>query len=370
MLQMLDRYVPLSGSYPTAYFAGANTGEGFVSAYPSWIREEEFHRVFILKGGSGTGKSSLIKACARAADGVGASVVVLLCSSDPTSADAVILQGKNGRRIAVLDGTAPHTVDPELPGAVGEIVDVGRWWDASMLSFHREEIVLARHEKQRAYHRAYCYLSACREVEEGRKNLLAPCLYREKMEAAVGRILPGETENGEFREEIRYTHALSMRGAYRLNSFAGAERTYAVIDVYGTGSLFLSAVRTCAAERRLPLYISPSPADPRRVQEMYFPHTRVRFRLVSQKDAEDADGDIRFIHMRRFIDSDRLAGCRARLRFADKCEEMLMDGALQALEEAGKAHFCLEEIYKSAMDFRGVEKETQRLCAYVEEALR
>ena len=96
----------------------------------------------------------------------------------------------------------------------------------------------------------------------------------------------------------------------------------------------------------------------------------MRFRLVSQRDTEDADGDIRFIHMRRFIDSDRLAGCRARLRFADKCEEMLMDGALQALEEAGKAHCCLEEIYKSAMDFRGVEKETQRLCAYVEEAVR
>ena len=34
------------------------------------------------------------------------------------------LHGKNGRRIAILDGTAPHMTDPELPGAVGEIVNV------------------------------------------------------------------------------------------------------------------------------------------------------------------------------------------------------------------------------------------------------
>ena len=370
MMQMSDRYVPLSGSYKAAYFAGANTGEGFVSAYPDWIREEECHRVFIIKGGSGTGKSSIIKACAAAAEEVGAGVVLLLCSSDPTSADAVILEGRNGRRIAILDGTAPHTADPELPGAVGEIVDVGRYWDPSTLAYHREEITLARHGKQRAYHRAYRYLAAIREVEDGARSLLASCILREKMYAAVNRILPNTMDDEDFREEIRYTHALSMKGAYRLNTFASAERTYYVTDVYGTGEYFLSAVRECAARRRLAMYISPSPIDPRRMQEICLPHARMRFCLASPKTNRAVEDEGRIINMLRFIDHASLAVCRARLRFANACEEMLTDGALQALRDAGEEHFRLEEIYKSAMDFSGVEAETQRLCVYVREALQ
>lgn len=370
MMQMSDRYVPLSGSYPAAYFAGANTGEGFVCAYPDWIREEECHRVFIIKGGSGTGKSSIIKACADAAEEVGAGVVLLLCSSDPTSADAVILEGKNGRRIAVLDGTSPHTVDPELPGAVGEIVDVGRYWDPSSLAFHREEITLARHGKQRAYHRAYRYLAATREVEDGARSHLTSCILREKMYAAVKRLLPAASAGEDFWEEIRYTHALSMKGAYRLNTFAEAARTYSITDVYGTGEYFLTAVRECAARRRLTMYISPSPIDPRRIQEIYLPQAGMRFCLTSPKTNRVAEDGGRIINMLRFIDHTSLADCRGRLRFANACAEMLTDGALQALQDAGKEHFRLEEIYKSAMDFRGVVAETQRLCTYVREALQ
>ena len=41
---------------------------------------------------------------------------------------------------------------------------------------------------------------------------------------------------------------------------------------------------------------------------------------------------------------------------------MLLDGALDALREAGVCHFALEEIYKSEMDFDGVSRETDRMC--------
>ena len=360
MQPILKRYVPISGSYPHTYFAGANTAQGFVSAYPHWVREEESHRVFYIKGGSGTGKSSMMKQCARAAAQTGAEVTLLLCSSDPTSADGVILRGQNGRRIVILDGTAPHTADPTLPGAVGEIVDVGAGWDVSRLSAAREEICFARRQKQEAYARAYRYLSAYRSVVDGVSALLSECILHDKLRAAAARLLGHFAQGERFSEEIRYTHALSMHGAYGLNTFSAlAEGTCAIVDVYGTGEFFLEALRDQAMDRRLTVHTSPTPACPNRLQALYFPDSKAHFHLVP--DRESGIDAARCIHMHRFIDRSALAARRAKIRFAGKCCEMLFDGALQALSDAGEQHFLLEEIYKGTMDFSVVERRTASL---------
>ncbi|MBE6561981.1 MAG: hypothetical protein E7662_12740, partial [Ruminococcaceae bacterium] len=100
MSDLFNKYTPIRGSYPHTYFAGANTADGFIGAYPAFINERALDRLYILKGGSGTGKSTLIKTCAARAEEAGAEVTLLLCSSDPSSADAIILRKKNGRRIA------------------------------------------------------------------------------------------------------------------------------------------------------------------------------------------------------------------------------------------------------------------------------
>ena len=55
----------------------------------------------------------------------GEDVDFLWCSSDPDSLDGIVLKK---RRIALLDGTAPHVVDPQNPGAVDEILNLGEYW--------------------------------------------------------------------------------------------------------------------------------------------------------------------------------------------------------------------------------------------------
>ena len=147
MKNLLTNMRMLSGLYPETYFAGANTKRGFVSAYPAFIDETVLTRVYVLKGGSGTGKSSLMKKCAERAVANGSSVTMLLCSSDPSSADAVILKGEHGAA-AILDGTAPHITDPLFPGAVSEIVNLGEFWRPDALRNARCEIT-ARESAQR-----------------------------------------------------------------------------------------------------------------------------------------------------------------------------------------------------------------------------
>ena len=44
-----------------AFFLGANTPSGFYSLYDQMLEPEKAQRVFLLKGGAGCGKSSLMR---------------------------------------------------------------------------------------------------------------------------------------------------------------------------------------------------------------------------------------------------------------------------------------------------------------------
>ena len=93
------------------FFAAANSGRGFVSFYGEIFNTDKIKRRFLIKGGPGTGKSTLMRRIAESACRKGEQVCLYRCSSDPSSLDGVIINGE----VAVIDSTAPHTVEPE-PG--------------------------------------------------------------------------------------------------------------------------------------------------------------------------------------------------------------------------------------------------------------
>ncbi len=365
LMRSLNKSVsPLSGMYPETYFAGANTAHGFVSAYPDMIREGDFSRVYILKGGSGTGKSSFMKRCASAAEEAGGKVTLLLCSSDPTSADAVILTGKDGGCTAILDGTAPHMTDPILPGAVGEIVNLGQFWQTDVLVHSRAEIAYYTEQKRAAYQRAYRYLAAYGEITAAARTLLAECILQEKMHAAAERLLASLPRGEQYTAQIRYTCAVSMKGLFRLGTFSAiANKTHILADPYGCAPLFLQEMCRVACGRRCSLLYAPGIGETDTPCELFFPRAGIAVRTVS--DDEQTDG----VNMQRFVDRRALAARRMRLRFAERCRASLMDGALEALTEADAAHFALEEIYKSAMDFSGVRGIGEEIAAQIVQSI-
>lgn len=91
------------------YFLGANSPGGFYSLYHELLPTKQAKAIYILKGGAGCGKSSLMRRVARHAEAVGLDTVSILCSGDPDSLDALILPQ---RGIAIVDGTAPHGTAP------------------------------------------------------------------------------------------------------------------------------------------------------------------------------------------------------------------------------------------------------------------
>lgn len=91
------------------YFLGANSPAGFYSLYDHLLPPEEARAIYILKGGPGCGKSTLMRKIGAWAEEAGLETEYILCSGDPDSLDAVILPGRD---VAIVDGTAPQGVVP------------------------------------------------------------------------------------------------------------------------------------------------------------------------------------------------------------------------------------------------------------------
>ena len=144
------------------YFPGGNTGIGFVNLFDGIIPEWEAESyTYILKGGPGVGKNTLMKRIVSKARGTGRTVEEFCCASDPDSLDAVRIDG-----IVILDGTAPHTIDPTIPGACQEIVNLGHFKNQIEFSKERGRLKSLFDENKSHYSVAYAFLAAAKALKE------------------------------------------------------------------------------------------------------------------------------------------------------------------------------------------------------------
>ncbi len=108
------------GGTPTTgrhLFFGAATPQG-ARDYIMQLTAQLERRIFI-KGRPGSGKSTMLKKLAAAAEKSGVEVQVFHCGFDPGSLDMLIFPQL---RTAIFDSTAPHEYDPERDG--DEILDM------------------------------------------------------------------------------------------------------------------------------------------------------------------------------------------------------------------------------------------------------
>ena len=127
-------------------FLAANSAKGFVSYFKECYSADDGWKAYIIKGGPGTGKSSMMKSLAAYFADKGEWVELCACSSDPDSLDAVIFFD---RKVVIMDGTSPHTVDPSFPGVCETIVNLSDCWDDAKLQEGREALSLLSISKQR-----------------------------------------------------------------------------------------------------------------------------------------------------------------------------------------------------------------------------
>ena len=330
-------------------FAGANSGQGFVSFYDTILSDGCIERIYILKGGPGTGKSRFMREAAERAASLGMSVERYNCSSDPDSLDAVVLGG----RYAILDGTPPHSVDPETVGAREEIINLGAFWDAHKLGESVDKIKELSRGKGESYKKAYRYLSAYKNVRDINSSLVFPAFKEEKAERAVERQFSEIKRGGGYQLSVGMIYSVGIKGKVRYDTYEHfADKVYTIYDFFDTAHLYLRLLVKKAQKTDTPVRISYDPVDLERVNAVFFPNDKKAF-VISSGD-NDLLGDVK-INMKRFVDVAEARNIRNEYRLNSRLAEAFMDSALESLATAGKYHFELENIYVSCMDFGAKE---------------
>ena len=343
------------------YFAAANSAHGFVSWFDDIFAPETLGRTYILKGGSGTGKSTLMKRAAARCEEAGGEVERFRCSSDAASLDGVILR-LGGDSAAILDGTAPHLRDPRYPGAAEEIVHLGAFWDAGALRAHRAEIVALTKRKAALYADAYRSLAAAGLAAREVLAAAGGCLLSEKLDAAAHRLLCQRMKSHRVKPSgapVRRIRALSAIATQGEVHFDGAREGYEIclaVDAAGSAPYLFDALLRAADALGLDYDRAPMPLLPERTEALTFP--KLSLCVLSRTDA----ADVRPINMTRFLDRAALPD-RAHLRSLRRLEREFTDAALAKLADVRRQHAALEEIYIAAMDFEAMGKMTDALLA-------
>jgi hypothetical protein len=162
------------------YFLGANTAGGFYSLYDKLLPPEQARRIFILKGGPGSGVSALIRKVGEAETEKGEDVEYIHSAGAPEALDAVYFPGK---KCAVIDGGAPHVIEPFYPGVAERYVDLSCCYDMDALQEVREEIITLTKARGETYQRVIRCLKAQEEMNEDIRTLLYTSAVKNKIPA-------------------------------------------------------------------------------------------------------------------------------------------------------------------------------------------
>lgn len=341
------------------YFLAANSCDGFVSYFDTCYDPKDGWKTCIIKGGPGTGKSSFMKKIAKRAEEEGYSVHRCPCSSDPDSLDAVVIPKL---KVSVLDGTAPHVIDPKYPGAVENILNFGDFWNKEKLVAKRNEIIKLT-DKNKALHKtASAFLKSAGMLLKENRSINEKNINTEKTVCYAKSLCKKYLkEKGNMKEEkIRFLTAVSPKGIVNFEEtvYDLCDKTVIINDDVGVvSSMIFDYLREKALENKLKIITVKNPFLPNVTEHILIPELGVAFLRESKYFGFKTD--IRRIHAKRFMKSEETS---KKAKINHRTAKMLIEFAVDTLKNAKSVHDELEENFIGAMDYQKIDNFTEKFC--------
>lgn len=348
------------------FFLGSNSPQGFYSLYDQLIDPRQAKAVYVLKGGPGCGKSTLMRRIGLRAEELGEPVEYIQCSGDPESLDAVIFPN---RKTAIVDGTAPHVVEPSYPGVVGSYVNLGEYYDREGLQTVRQDIMGCMSGYQDCYKQAYRCLRAAAEIRVDSRFLLDTDLLEQKIAKRTKGILSREVRSegsGSGQITQRFLNAVTHQGPlfYCTTAEALCKRIYILEDSFGLAHSLLAHLLSRTAACGYDVIVCPSPLFPDRLEHLIIPELSLAF-LSAAPSAIYHRRPYRRIHLDAMADPELTRRHKARLRFSRRVADTLIDEAVDSLAQAKSMHDELESLYNPFVDFGGVNRTADDLAKQI-----
>lgn len=344
------------------FYLGGNTPEGFYSYYDYLASQRDSNRIICIKGGPGTGKSSLMRSIAMDMSGRGYPVELMHCSSDPHSLDGV---GLPSLGIALVDGTSPHIVDPKNPGAVDEILHLGDFWDSSGIRKNKEQIIRCNEEIGQQFKRAYRYLAAAKCFYNDVKCINESACNPVGVETEFNSLLtlfaeiPFAEKQGHRRK--LFATAITPEGVVGfLDSILTQKNVYTVHSDWGCGSdKLLKRLSDAAVIRGLNVEEYYCPMEPSgKIEYLVIPALNLSFATASRYVSKHTD---KIIDLDAYADTGIISRHKDIIAYDRRQFDVLLNMAVDTIKVAKSIHDTLETYYIPYMKFEKIDKLKEKL---------
>lgn len=350
------------------FFLGANTPLGFFSIFDNIRPTQEDWFCHILKGGPGTGKSTLMKKVAENQP----DCEIIRCSSDPKSLDAVILKKS---KTCIVDGTAPHVIDPVYPGISDEIINLGEYWNKKQLKKSKKEILKFCQENSRFHKTSRRYLAAFGIAFESTSRIIEENTDYKKLNSFCEKFskkILKETSKSSGSEKTRFITSITPDGYIFLQKSISAlcEKLIVIDDNFSVlGSYILKYLRKLALEKKLNLISCPCPFSPKEhLEAVFITDLKIGIIVKNQNTPPNFLNEITLkpekIYTKKFLNKEKISKSKNILAFNGKiCKEFLKE-SVSNLSNARKIHDKIEAVYSKAMNYEKVNKIAQKLGGF------
>ncbi len=341
-----------------AYFLGCPTPEGFSTHIRELINSPEY-TTYIIKGGPGTGKSSLMKKIANELCDIDIPDLYY-CSSDPSSLDAVVF---NKLGVIVIDGTAPHVVEPVYPGVSQILVDIGACWNSSELMKNKDKIIDATVRNKKYHDLVKRYLKAITSLNDDVYALADGCVNHAKLGAYCDRFaarLFSRKKQGSGKLSYRQITSITPNGVLTHENIFEGMNVFKIDDDFSAVSdRILKFLADYAADVGYDVIVSTS---------VFHACDTYEHILIPELNTAFATGEVEAsarINALRFYDRMALREKRKRMAFDSGIASELIEASVAALKKAKEIHDELESYYINAMDFSKVNTVANSLLAQI-----
>ncbi len=352
---------------PVSFFFGANNNYGYCSLYKDLYSPYIDGNHLILKGGPGTGKSTLMKRVAEKLERRGYYVERGFCSADPDSLDIVFVPEIN---FSILDGTAPHTIDPTLPGVTEHIVDLSVAWNKNLLKAHTKEIAELSKANSLQHRKATEFLKVASQFEKESVSLCLNFTDEEKLmrytKRLANRLIPERKGCPKGKINKRFLSAISPDGiTVQYDTIVAlSEKIITIEDEHGAVSPFIAEyISNYAVLNGYDVYQCFCPLFPTsKIEHIIVPELKVAIFTENSYHYSIDDGE-KTVHASRFYNKEKYLANKEKLLLQKRAKKELVSEAVKKIAIAKDIHDKLEEYYINATDFEVINNISEKILS-------
>jgi hypothetical protein len=335
------------------FFLGSNTKRGFVPLFDQLRDPVDGASLYILKGGPGSGKSSLMRRIGKTLEENGHFVEYTPCASDPQSLDAIY---DHDAKIAMIDGTAPHTLDPYYPGAYDNIINLGEAWDQKALSNNRARIMELSSRISQCHSMATSCITAAAALLDSNKAIAKAYVDQDAVHAFMNQLMKevGVADTGTEHKRLLSAVSVGKTVFFDDTLTTLCPTLYVISDEWGAASdVLLTRLREYASSAKLDFITCYCSIHvPEKIDHLLFPSVGLGITTANSFHTTGSQTGIPVLELMKTIDQTLQDSMTKHLVTA----KHLIQTAGEHVERAKMLHDELEAFYIAAMDFSKVEE--------------